>query len=279
MNGSFKYNVHINQYAAVKLELDVDIIDLAIFDFIKSFAHSSKCIKLSTPEGEYFWIQHKWILDNMPLLKIKSNQGVINRVDNLIKAGLLKKHPNCDKYGKSLYTFGENYDAIEFFDTPKEIFRDPSNNFEAIINNKDNNSSSNSPIINNSPITPTNTPFIPQGGKPKESGKTELDFSEVQPEFGNIVLKWLTYKKERKQTYKQMGFNSFYKKLIKLSGGDPNIADMIVEQSMANNYQGIFELKGGNNGNSTSRPTDAQALKAAIDQSWGPGGDPLADIL
>ena len=173
----------------------------------------------------------------------------------------------------------EEVSKVSDFDFSKFGNGKPKNENTITHNNQPYNSSSNSPIINNSPITPTNTPFIPQGGKPKESGKTELDLSIVEPEFGNVVLKWLTYKKERKQTYKQMGFNSFYKKLIKLSGGDPNIADMIVEQSMANNYQGIFELKGGNYGNSTSRPTDSQALKAAIDQSWGPGGDPLADIL
>lgn len=145
-------------------------------------------------------------------------------------------------------------------------------------NNKEkDNSSSNSPIINNSPITPTNTPFIPQGGK--QNNKYVLDLSAVRPDFAPVVLKWLTYKKERGQAYKQMGFNSFYKKLIDLSNGDPFLADTIVEQSMSNNYQGIFELKGGNNGNTTSRPTDAQVLRAAIDQSWGPCGDPLADIL
>lgn len=33
------------------------------------------------------------------------------------------------------------------------------------------------------------------------------------------------------------------------------------------------------NNQTASRPTDAQMLRAAIDQSWGPGGDPLADIL
>lgn len=210
-----------------------------------------------------------------------SRPTAIKVMRNLEDKGLIIKRQFEDN-GVVLNRYSANLEVVNSFNHPQ--LNDLTTPSKADLphiskDNNSDNSSSNSPIINNSPITPTNTPFIPQGGKPKESGKTELNFSIVQPEFGNVVLKWLTYKKERKQTYKQMGFNSFYNKLIKLSGGDPNIADMIVEQSMANNYQGIFELKGGNNGNSTSRPTDAQALKAAIDQSWGPDGDPLADIL
>ena len=34
-----------------------------------------------------------------------------------------------------------------------------------------------------------------------------------------------------------------------LSGGDPVIANAVVEQSMANNYAGVFPLKNNNNAN------------------------------
>ena len=58
-----------------------------------------------------------------------------------------------------------------------------------------------------------------------------------------VINKWLEYKKEKKQSYKPRGLESFKKRLYELSGGDPVAADAIVEQSMANNYQGIFPLK------------------------------------
>jgi hypothetical protein len=109
-----KYTVLINQYAAVTNGLNLDLIDLAIFDFIKDFANSSSCVKMQTPEGVYFWISHKLVLEAMPLLNIKTNQGLIKRIDNLINAGILRKHPNCDKYRQTLYSFGENYDLLAF---------------------------------------------------------------------------------------------------------------------------------------------------------------------
>ena len=109
-----KYTILINQYAAVTNGLNLDLIDLAIFDFIKDFANSSNCVKIQTPEGIYFWISHKLVLEAMPLLNIKTNQGLIKRIDNLINAGLLTKHPNCEKYRQTLYSFGDKYDLLAF---------------------------------------------------------------------------------------------------------------------------------------------------------------------
>lgn len=109
-----KYTILINQYAAVTNDLNLDLIDLAIFDFIKEFANSQKCVKMQTPEGVYFWVSHKLVLEAMPLLNIKTNQGLIKRIDNLIKAGILRKHPNCNRYKQTLYAFGENYDLLAF---------------------------------------------------------------------------------------------------------------------------------------------------------------------
>lgn len=109
-----KYTILINQYAAVTNGLNLDLIDLAIFDFIKDFANSQSCVKMQTPEGAYFWVSHKLVLEAMPLLNIKTNQGLIKRIDNLINAGILRKHPNCDRCRQTLYAFGENYDLLAF---------------------------------------------------------------------------------------------------------------------------------------------------------------------
>lgn len=157
-----KYTILINQYAAVTNGLNLDLIDLAIFDFIKDFANSSSCVKTQTPEGVYFWISHKLVLEAMPLLNIKTNQGLIKRIDNLINAGILRKHPNCDKYRQTLYSFGENYDLLAFanmdlqpttkVDNPQQKFRDTLNKSLGItlneslgynINNIDNTNNDN----------------------------------------------------------------------------------------------------------------------------------------
>lgn len=140
-----KYTILINQYAAINSGLDLDLIDLAIFDFIKDFANCSNCVKMHTPEGIYFWISHKLILDAMPLLNIKTNQGIIKRVDNLIREGIIQKHPNCELYNKTLYCFGENYELLAFtektimltgVDTPKQKLIPPPNKSLGVPLNK-----------------------------------------------------------------------------------------------------------------------------------------------
>lgn len=79
-------------------------------------------------------------------------------------------------------------------------------------------------------------------GKVARKGK-ELDLSIVEPAFQPVVADWLAYKSERGQTYRQRGFESLYRRLVELSGGNADTARRIVEQSKANNWAGLFSLK------------------------------------
>ena len=54
---------------------------------------------------------------------------------------------------------------------------------------------------------------------------------------------WVAYKKERGQTYKARGYEAMVNNLRELSGDDLGIAKQIVQQSMANNWSGLFRLK------------------------------------
>lgn len=99
-----------------------------------------------------------------------------------------------------------------------------------------------------------------KGKEIKEKKNKEIDLSFLQKDFIPIVEKWLLYKKEKKQEYKgQTSINTFCKKLIEYSNGDAIIAEAIIEQSIANNWAGIFELKNNNNGNKQQNGLDADA--------------------
>ena len=120
-----KYNININQKALTDLSNTLDFNDGAIFDFIKDFSNSPKCYKMRTPEGEYFWISHKLIIDNLPMLGISSPKGVSKRVDKLVDCGLLIKHPNSQELGRSYYMFGVNYDRVIFVPPLEQKFQGP----------------------------------------------------------------------------------------------------------------------------------------------------------
>jgi hypothetical protein len=67
---------------------------------------------------------------------------------------------------------------------------------------------------------------------------------EIAPEFLSIFLTFLRYKRKRGESYKSPESTLLaYKKLLKFSNNNSIKAIEIVEQSMANNYSGLFELR------------------------------------
>lgn len=66
----------------------------------------------------------------------------------------------------------------------------------------------------------------------------------IEEEFLLIFNRWLEYKKDKKQSYKnEDSIKMAYNKLYKLADGNPDNAIKIIEQSLANNWAGLFQLK------------------------------------
>ena len=100
-----------------------------------------------------------------------------------------------------------------------------------------------------------------------KSKKSQLDMSIVSSEMREVVETWLSYKKEKAQSYKPTGFKTFYKKLCELSGNNPQVAMAIIEQSMQNNYAGIFPLRNNNNNNNYGRETITDKIRRTVEEA------------
>lgn len=86
------------------------------------------------------------------------------------------------------------------------------------------------------------------GGQITVDKVAEPDFSFIGKPLEPVMLKWLEYRKQIKKPYKsQMTIETCYKHLEDLSRGSLDLAEKIVEQSIANQWQGLFELKQGGN--------------------------------
>lgn len=92
--------------------------------------------------------------------------------------------------------------------------------------------------------------------------KKEENLAFCLPSYVPIMQVWLEYKKERGQAYKPRGLMACYNNLLKLSNNNPTIARLIVEQSIANNYQGLFELK--NNGVNQKHYSEKRAANEEV---------------
>lgn len=105
--------------------------------------------------------------------------------------------------------------------------------------------------------------YLRSVNKPK---KSLLDLTIVAPKMLEVVETWLAYKKEKGQSYKPTGFKTFYKNLCELSGNNPQIAMAIIEQSMQNNYAGIFPLRNNNN-NNYGRETITDKIRRTVEEA------------
>ena len=77
-----------------------------------------------------------------------------------------------------------------------------------------------------------------------ETIKEKFDFGS----FEKVMNDWLDYKKDRKEKYQSdKSVIACFNKLKKMSNDNPKIAQDIVNQSIANNWAGLFELKKQNN--------------------------------
>ena len=66
----------------------------------------------------------------------------------------------------------------------------------------------------------------------------------VSEDFKDVFSLWLEYKRDRRESYKsQKSLQVCYSNLLKFSNNSPDVAKLIIEQSIANNWAGIFELK------------------------------------
>ena len=106
--------------------------------------------------------------------------------------------------------------------------------------------------------------YLRSANKPK---KNELDISIVAPNMVEPVKTWLAYKREKGQPYKPTGFKTFYKNLCELSGNNPQVAMAIIEQSMQNNYAGIFPLRNNNNNNNYGRETITDKIRRTVEEA------------
>lgn len=78
--------------------------------------------------------------------------------------------------------------------------------------------------------------------KPCPKGYEKFDFSIIADEYMKAVIMWLDYKKSRREMYKsQESFEQLYRKMLKI-GSSEDIMEA-VENSIANNYAGLFSGK------------------------------------
>lgn len=97
--------------------------------------------------------------------------------------------------------------------------------------------------------------------KPNENILSKVshgDFDFISNEFLEKFILWLEYKKDRRENYKsEKSLKACYSKLVKLSKDNPAIASQIINEAIANNWAGFFELKNNKNEYGNKKQTNS----------------------
>ncbi len=100
------------------------------------------------------------------------------------------------------------------------------------------------------PPYPPPTPEKKEKVAPKRKKSSSPPWDEngwilsLESPWMELMQTWLVYKQSRKERYKsEMSATKCLEQLKRLSSGDPKVAQEVVDQSIANNWAGLFELK------------------------------------
>ena len=213
----------------------------------------------------WFYNSKKAFVDLFPYM---NETKIFRSIKNLEERGfIVKGNYNTDKWDRTnwyaITKFGLTYLQTKGYSISVFGALFQNDTFDSGKMNDGALQSEQSIIINNT-YTNTNSKQKKEDTIISSKKKYSLDLSIVAPEMREVVDTWLAYKKEKGKMYKPIGFKNFYKRLCEFSGNNPQTAMAIIEQSMANNYDGIFPLRNNNNNNNYGRETITDKIRRTV---------------
>lgn len=214
----------------------------------------------------WFYNSKKAFADLFPYM---NETKIFRSIKNLEERGfVVKGNYNIDKWNKTnwyaITKFGLTYLQTKGYSISVFGALFQNDTFDSVKMNDGASQSEQSILINNT-YTNTNSKQEKEDTIISSKKKYSLDLTIVSPEMREVVDTWLAYKKEKGKMYKPIGFKNFYKKLCELSGNNPQTAMAIIEESMANNYDGIFPLR--NNNNNYGRETITDKIRRTVEEA------------
>ena len=155
-----EYSIHgFSQEKAI--ELGLDDRDLLILRWFINFRDNGKMATKIIKNDKYYWIDYQAIIEDIPIMNIKSADSIYRRLKKMAKVSVLK-HETVRAGGVfSYYTVGENYPPL--VDTKSKIKN---------INHPDINPEGSDTNPSDSDINPEGSDINPEGSDLKSEQKT-----------------------------------------------------------------------------------------------------------
>lgn len=248
---NYLYNISINQCAVVENGWDLDLADLAIFQVFHIFGNSPKTIRVKIDGSDYFMITAKKIREELPILGIKTDKQIKNRIAKLVECKLLNERV-VDELGsgRKSYCFGENYEKL-FSTSGKKVASETKNISDEVEKNfqqgwkkistedytKEDNTkdyTDNTPLI--SPRGENVTPESSENLKNDDVSKSKMELCPFESE--DFRETWQILLQQPK--WKKKSLNAIKLSAKKLKKYDEAFAKYIAELAIANDWQGVI---------------------------------------
>ena len=249
---NYLYNISINQCAVVENGWDLDLADLAIFQVFHIFGNSPKTIRVKIDGSDYFMITAKKIREELPILGIKTDKQIKNRIAKLVACKLLNERV-VDELGsgRKSYCFGENYEKL-FSTSGKKVASERKNISDEVEKNFQQGwkkiSTEDYTKEDNTKDYTDNTPLISPRGEnvtPESSGnlKNDEDVSKSKIELCPFASEdfretWQILLQQPK--WKKKSLNAIKLSAKKLKKYDEAFAKYIAELAIDNDWQGVI---------------------------------------
>ena len=249
---NYLYNISINQCAVVDNGWDLDLADLAIFQVFHIFGNSPKTIRVKIDGSDYFMITAKKIREELPILGIKTDKQIKNRIAKLVDCKLLNERV-VDELGsgRKSYCFGENYEKL-FSTSGKKVATERKNISDEVEKNFQQGwkkiSTEDYTKEDNTKDYTNNTPLISPRGEnvtTESSGnlKNDDDVSKSKMELCPFASEdfretWQMLLQQPK--WKKKSLNAIKLSAKKLKKYDEAFAKYIAELAIANDWQGVI---------------------------------------
>ena len=249
---NYLYNISINQCAVVENGWDLDLADLAIFQVFHIFGNSPKTIRVKIDGSDYFMITAKKIREELPILGIKTDKQIKNRIAKLVECKLLNERV-VDELGsgRKSYCFGENYEKL-FSTSGKKVATERKNISDEVEKNFQQGwkkiSTEDYTKEDNTKDYTNNTPLISPRGEnvtTESSGnlKNDDDVSKSKMELCPFASEdfretWQILLQQPK--WKKKSLNAIKLSAKKLKKYDEAFAKYIAELAIANDWQGVI---------------------------------------
>lgn len=196
-----KYAIEgFSQQQAVKFRDDkqkLDCIDLVLLRWFIDFKDTPKMKYLDVRENRYYWVNYEKILSDMPILSM-SKRAVYDRLQKLVKFGILTHHHVKDGGSFSYYGIGPAYERL-VSDNAKDEAHPYEANFRGGMKQTSEGVGSCLPTkdssISDSSITTPYNPPMGEDGQPQTAAKSKPPKRK---------------KASPKEDYDLEGFNAFY---------------------------------------------------------------------